>query len=156
MFRNHIKVSRTRSLILSLLCISATIFSGCDQRPQVTIEGGALPVLKLTGPGAVELLTISGPDFENPNSWGTGNRYSKPYWQIVPEGDYDIALLESLGSIAYGQVPKGFKQIYPENGAEPQPLMENELFTLDLRLTNGEAVGHRFVIHNGKAVVEGS
>ena len=34
--------------------------------------------------------------------------------------------------------------------------MENELFTFDLRLGNGEAVGARFVIHNGKAAVEGS
>lgn len=156
MIRSHIKVSRSRLLILSLLCAVATVFSGCNQRPQVTIEGGALPVLKVTGRGAVQLITISGPDFENPNSAGPGSRYMKPFWQIVPESDYDIAVLESLGGIAYGKVPKGFRQIFPENGAEPQPLMENELFTLDLRLADGEAVGHRFVIHNGKAAIEGS
>jgi hypothetical protein len=156
MIRSHIKVSRTRLLVLPLLGVLLAVLSACDQRPQVTLEGGTLPVLKVTGRGAVQLITISGPDFENPNSGGPGSRYMKPFWQIVPESDYDIAHLESLGGIAYGQVPKGFKQVIPENGAEPQPLMENELFTIDLRLANGEAVGHRFVIHNGKVAVEGS
>jgi hypothetical protein len=33
--------------------------------------------------------------------------------------------------------------------------MENELLTLDLRLGKAEAIGKRFVIHNGKTAVRG-
>jgi len=80
----------------------------------------------------------------------------KPFWQIVAQPGHDISLFEKSGGIVYGKVPDGFKQVFPRDGALPQPLVENELFTFDLRLGSGEAIGKRFVIHNGKAAVEGS
>jgi hypothetical protein len=137
-------------------CVLATFFLACDQRPQVNIEGGSTPLFKVAGQGSIQVVTVSGPDFDNPNSRNAGSRYMKPFWQIVAQPGHDIALVEKSGGIIYGKVPDGFKQIFPQNGARPQPLVENELFTFDLRLGNGEAIGKRFVIHNGKAAVEGS
>jgi hypothetical protein len=150
-----VKQSCGRFFVLAL-CILATFFSGCGQRPRVNIEGGSAPLFKVVGRGSIQVVTVSGPDFDNPNSRDAGSRYMKPVWQIVAQSSYDIALIEKSGGIIYGKVPDRFKQIFPRNGAAPQPLIENELFTFDLRLGNGEAIGKRFVIHNGKAAVEGS
>jgi hypothetical protein len=138
-----------------LFCLFAA-FYGCNSRPKVTIEGDTAPRFKIAGQGSVQTLTVSGPDFNNPHSSNPGSRYMKPYWQIVAQGARDIALLEASGGIVYGKVPNGFKQTFPENDGAPQPLSENELFTFDLRLADGQAVGMRFVIHNGKASSEGS
>ena len=145
-----------RRAILSLLCVFTTFFLGCHQRTRVVIEGSTAPIFKVVGRGSIKVITVNGPDFDNPNSRDAGSRYMKPFWQIVAQNDHDIGLIEQSGGIVYGKVPVGFKQVFPQNGAAPQPLVENELFTLDLRLGNGEAVGKRFVIHNGKVAVEGS
>jgi len=133
-----------------------TLSLGCNQRPSVIIEGGTAPFFKIAGNGNVQVITVSGPDFANSNGSDAGSRVMRPYWQIVPQTEQSLARIDRSSGIAYGKVPDGFKQVFPANGAAPQPLMENELFTFDLRLENGEAVGKRFVIHDGKAAVEGS
>jgi hypothetical protein len=156
MILRRVEQSRWRFSVLLAFCVVATFFSGCNQRPQVVIEGGSVPLFKVTGRGSIQVITVSGPDFDNPNSRDAGSRYMKPFWQIVAQPGHNIALVEQLGGIVYGKVPDGFKQVFPPNGATPQPLVENELFTFDLRLGNGEAIGNRFVIHNGRVAVEGS
>src|SRR5258705_8953478 len=82
-----------------LLGVLVALFSSCDQRPQVKIEGGTLPVFKLTGRGNIQVITINGPDFENPNSREAGSRYMKPFWQIVPQDDYDLTRLGQSGGL---------------------------------------------------------
>jgi hypothetical protein len=154
MIQAVIQSARHFPLIL-LTCILFTLFLGCNQRPSVTIEGGTLPVFIIADNGRVQSITVSGPDFENSRNRDAGSRYMKPYWQIMST-EQGLARIDQASSIAYGKVPDGFKQVFPANGAAPQPLVENELFTFDLRLKNGEAVAKRFVIHNGKAAVEGS
>ena len=142
--------------ILLLVYLFSAFLAGCNHRPEVVIEGGIDPLFKVSGRGKIHVITISGPDFDNPNSRDPGSRYMKPFWQIVANSGHDIALLERSGGIAYGEVPDGFKQVFPQSGAAPQPLVENELFTFDLRLADGQAVGMRFVIRKGKVAVEGS
>jgi hypothetical protein len=149
------KLAKLRELLIAVLAVTLAVFSGCDRRPTLTIEGGAIPVFKVNGEGSIAVLTVSGPDFDNPNSREAGSRYMKPYWQIVPGSNKEVAP-EKLGSFVYGQVPDGFRQVFPENGAAPRPLKENELFTFDLRLVSADGIAVRFVIRNGQAVVEKS
>jgi len=146
-------LSRVCILVMAL---SALFFWGCDDRPRVTIEGGAIPVFKVSGSGSIQVISVDGPDFANPKSHEPGSRYMKPYWQIAPEVDYDLRRLEKSGGLVYGQVPEGFRQVFPENGVAPQSLSEDELFTFALRVANGGAIGVRFAIHNGKPAAEGS
>jgi hypothetical protein len=136
-------------LLLVLLC-------SCDDRPRLTIDGGTNPTFKLSGNGNIAFIKVSGPDFENPNSRGPGSRYTKPYWLIVPESNGDTLEVAKVPFIVYGQVPKGFKQIYPEHGAVPEPIIEDEFFSFELKGANKRGVGARFVVHNGKVDIEGS
>lgn len=156
MIRSNLEQSRWLFSLLLASCVLPAFVSGCNQRPRVVVEGGSAPLFKVAGRGSIQVITVSGPDFDNPNSRDAGSRYMKPFWQIVAQPGHDIALVEQSGGIVYGKVPDGFKQVFPQNGATPQPLVENELFTFDLRLGNGDAIGKRFVIHNGMAAVEGS
>ena len=136
-------------LLLVLLC-------SCDDRPRLTIDGGTNPTFKLSGNGKIAFIRVSGPDFENPNRLESGSRYTKPYWQIAPESNGDTVEVAKVPFIIYGQVPKGFKQIYPEHGAVPEPLLEDEFFSFELRGPNTGGLGVRFVVHSGKVAIEGS
>jgi hypothetical protein len=134
------------------------LFVGCDHRPKVQIEGGRVPRFNLMGQGKIQIITVSGPNLERQDLGGQAGQSQsmKPYWEIVPNGDFDLRNLEERGPLVYGQVPEGFKQNYPADGTTPQPLFEDGLFTFQLRTGEGNALGVRFTIHDGKALTEGS
>lgn len=151
------RVHQSLSWVGIPICLfSLVLVSACDYRPRLEIEGDTVPLFKLTGVGNIQVISVDGPDFENSNGREAGSRNMKPYWQIAPKVDYDLARIEKLGGLLYARVPDGFRQVFPENGAAPQPLLQDELFTFSLRVAEGNGIGVRFVIHNGKAVIEGS
>ena len=140
--------------LCAISVLLAALISSCDERPKVTIEGGNIPSFRLTGRGTIGVISVDGPDPTDHRE--PGSRAMKPYWVIAPVGDQDIQALERAGGLMYGKVPNGFRQIFPEGGVTASPLPENELLAFGLRTQNGAAIGVRFVIHNGKAVMEGS
>jgi hypothetical protein len=85
-----------------------------------------------------------------------GNYYTKPYWKIAPKQGYDINTPGSIGELAYGTLPEGFRQVYPENDGRAPILPEDQFLSFSLRCADGSALGVRFVIHNGKVSTEGS
>jgi hypothetical protein len=110
------------------------------------------------GQGKIQVITVSGPDLEQqgPSGQAGQRQLMKTYWEIVPNGNYDVRNIEEGGPLVYGQIPEGFKQNYPADGAAPQALFENGLFTFQLRTAEGNALGVRFTIQDGKALTEGS
>jgi len=151
---------KTVRLFLLVLMPAFLMFSlgGCNHRPKVLIEGGRVPRFNLMGQGKIQVITVSGPDLERQalRERVGQPQLMKPYWEIVPNGDYDLRNLEKRGPLVYGQVPEGFKQNYPADGAAPQELYESGLFTFQLRIADGNALGVRFTIHEGEALTEGS
>src|SRR5258707_6454428 len=93
--------------ILVLLALLLVLLCSCDDRPRLTIDGGTNPTFKLSGNGSIASIKVSGPDFENPNRLGSGSRYTKQYWLIVPESNGDTLEVAKVPFIVYGQVPKG-------------------------------------------------
>lgn len=97
------------------------------------IEGGAAPRFSLTGRGEIQVITVSGPDLKHQAQQGSSNddlpQPMKPYWEIVPKSNLDLHDLEKRGPLVYGQIPEGFRQNYPANGAAPPALFDGGLFT---------------------------
>lgn len=144
-------------IYLSLVLVSVMLsIAACNNRPKVVIEGGEAPRFNLMGQGKIQVITVSGPDVERqtPGEQIGQPQSMKPYWEIIPNADYDLSNLD--GPLVYGQVPKGFKQNYPAEGVPPQALFESGLFTFQLRIADGNGLGVRFTIHEGKALTEGS
>ncbi|MFN2493808.1 MAG: hypothetical protein ABR501_13095 [Pyrinomonadaceae bacterium] len=139
-----------------LCCLSFILLWGCDHRPRLVIEGGTVPTFKVEGRGSIQAISVYGPDVQNPDTGKGGASPMKIYWQITPTEDYDVERLAQSGGVVYGQVPTGFKQVLPENGAPPRALVENGHLTFSLRLKAGSGVGAGFRIHNGRAVIDGS
>ena len=148
---NSVRLCLSRTLMSIPLVLS---ISACDHRPKVVIEGGETPRFNLTGEGKIQVITVSGPDLERPAPKVGQSQLMKPYWVIVPNGDYDLRSLD--GPIVYGQVPKGFHQNFPANGVPPQTLFESGLFTFQLSIADGKGLGVRFTIHEGEVLIEGS
>jgi hypothetical protein len=142
--------------LFALFGLLLVLLGSCDNRPRLTIDGGTNPTFKLSGNGEIAFIKVSGPDFENPNRLDSGSRYTKQYWLIVPESNSGTLEVAKVPSIVYGQVPKGFKQIYPEHGAVPEPIIEDEFFSFELKGANKGGLGVRFVVHNGKVDIERS
>ncbi len=106
-------------------------------------------MFKVEGRGSIQVIDVYGPDLENTKT-AAGTPSMKTYWEIAPAEDWDVERLAKTGGVVYGQVPQGFKQVIPENGAPPRPLSENEHFTFRLRVANASGVGAGFTIHDGK------
>jgi hypothetical protein len=146
-----------RFLTPILLCALLMLWvGGCDHRPRLSIEGGTVPRFNLMGRGNIQIIVINGPDLARQPVGADLPQPMKVYWELVPNGDYDLRNLEERGPLIYGQVPEGLRQNYPPNGVPPEALFEKGLFTFQLRTANGDALGARFTIHEGKVLTERS
>ncbi len=54
-----------------------------------------------------------------------------------------------MGPIIYGQVPPGYKQVYPEEGEAP-PLVEGRIYNVRIDAYNAPGVIKDFIIRDGK------
>jgi len=61
-------------------------------------------------------------------------------------------LIESLSPIRYGEVPRGYIQVYPVPTQEPPPLLEDERYQVNVVTMNANGARLSFAIHNGKVV----
>ena len=140
------------TLLIILFIIAA--FIGCSSfwsyKTNIKVIGGSIPDFELSGSGTMIDFTIDGPKQrpgEGPEAFIA--------WKLIPintAGDSDLGALDDIGSIKYGAVPKGYKQVYPENNAPPLPLKEGESYMLQVMTNNAPWGQMAFEIRSGKAV----
>jgi hypothetical protein len=103
-------LARAKTLGLSMILILTSV--SCEIDTKLRMEEGDLPKMILSGNGTLSRLMISGHKTlrkkEGPDSSAVWN---------IEMTDYDHGQLVSrVGPITYGRIPKGYIQIYPEQG----------------------------------------
>jgi hypothetical protein len=71
------------------------------------------------------------------------------YWFI--DAKDKVEYVEELGTITYGKVPKGYRQVYPEHGEAPK-LVEGERYYIYVSTAEAKGVGKYFRIRDNKVV----
>jgi hypothetical protein len=110
----------------------------------------------VSGPSTLQYFQVSGPDLDRePNPAGDGERLMllKNYWKVVPDGKSPERTLDEIGPIRYGEVPKGFVQVFPDAGSPP-PLIDRNKYNATVSSTNGRGVNMFFLLKDGKLLVE--
>jgi hypothetical protein len=138
------KVLRLALWILILL----TGATSCERDTRLVIEGTDPPKFFLSGSGTLGTLRIRGPlkqrEAEGEDAY--------LYWTIVNKEDQERFVTE-IGPIIYGQVPRGYEQAYPENGAPPPSLIQGERYNVRVATANANGIDKFFILRNGKVKV---
>jgi hypothetical protein len=137
---------------MRLLTVSLALISmiSCSQPRQysthITLEGGEKPTFVLAGSGLLGDFMVYGPR-QRPGE----NIGAITVWEIRPLHGPDGEPLKKLGSIKYGVVPKGYKQIYPEDGLEPPVIKPGVRYAYWAQIVNAPHAREEFELIDGKA-----
>jgi hypothetical protein len=115
---------------------------------RISLSGGSSPKFSFTGSGEMVDLTIYGPRQRAGDGAG-----AYIVWKLAPiDAAATLALLNGTGTIDFGVIPKGYKQVYPVNNIPPVPLQEGQEYLLQV-MTNSAPSGQiSFEIRAGKPV----
>jgi len=110
----------------------------------------------VSGRSTLQYFQVSGPDVDRePSPAGDGEHLMliKNYWKLVPDGKSAECTLDEIGAIRYGEVPKGFVQVYPDTGSPP-PLIDRGKYNVTISPKSGRGVNMFFFLKDGKLIVE--
>jgi hypothetical protein len=140
--------------VCTAILLAAMAVVNCGRDPSLVIENTKPPRFVFSGSGTVTHLTITGPDLERdpkPTSGGDHLTPLKVYWEIASTPG---TRMNDVGPVTYGQVPPGFVQIEPQNGASPPNLIEQHSYNFRLSVDGGDGFNRFFVIRDGRIVTE--
>ena len=142
------KLSKGRQIPFVVLIFMVACSESNQKSTHIDLEGGEKPTFKLNGGGSLGRFVIYGPR----QRAGEGS-VAFTTWEIVPiDGQLNGRYLWTLGSIKYGVVPKGYKQIYPENNLSPPLMVENEIYRYRAEIISAPWAVADFKLINGKIV----
>ena len=121
------------------------IFSYCEIDTSLRLADRIPITVKMSGNGTLSRLAIVGHrtlrNIDGPDS--------SAVWQIKMK-DYDHGqTVSSLSPIIYGKLPRGYLQVYPEQGEAPE-LEENVTYLIDVETMNANGERVYFKITDGK------
>lgn len=139
-----------RLLPVSLVLISIVVcISSCEYSTKIKLEGDESPTFVLSGSGILSDFIVYGPR-QRP---GEGGR-AFTVWEIRSlRGPLEGERLLKLGSIKYGVVPERYKQIYPEDGSMPPPVVSGIRYAYWAQTLNAPHAREEFELIDGKAKV---
>jgi hypothetical protein len=135
-------------ILLLLLCaISGCSFVKSD-KTRIKVAGGDRPVFEVAGGGSIVNIVLRGPQ-QRPGN----DAAAFTVWEIRPgDATSGRVSVSDLGSLKYGEIPQGFKQLIPEDSLPPPPLVEGQRYLMQI-YTNDAAWGElEFEIRRGVAV----
>ena len=137
-----------RIFFIALTLIVSAGFSKCERDMTISVRNDSNPpVFKLYGSGRLIFFKVSEPLRGQPSPID-----HPAMWEIRPT---DENLISKLPEITYGVVPPGFTQKVPNSGTPP-PLVEGRLYEAGGPAFDANGGSIRFVIKDGRAVVEPS
>jgi len=139
------------ALLMGALAAALYLYLLRSYETRISITGGEKPTFHFSGSGELVEFVIMGPR-QRPGRPGA-ERDSFVVWELRPIDASSVAeSVGAIGIIEYGIVPKGYKQIYPENGAHPPPIQLGEHYLLQA-FTNEAPWGQlAFELREGKAI----
>ncbi len=137
------------------LMISSVLLMGCgyltENDTKVALSGGAVPAFSVSGDGTLGDLVIYGHGQRQRDS---GSDRDFAFWEIQPvKGYLEGEPLSKLGTITYGVVPEGYKQIYPEGGKPAPPLSPAVRYEYWFQTVSCKHARAYFEIRDGSATV---
>lgn len=134
-------------VVLVCICLLLSLlYLGRERPTELTFEDGNPPKFKMRGSGDLEELRFRG---WHKQREALGEE-AFLYWVIEPHARATRRSVEGIDTITYGQVPKGYVQVYPEDGSPPPVLNEKESYTIRLETANAPGAVKRFKIRDSK------
>jgi len=150
----HVEIPIHISLVIVVGVLLASILASIVwareqvRATKVRIEGGNPPVFVLSGSGILAHLVVydaQAADEENNTSF--------PIWEIEPVTGYaNGRRVEEIGSVQYGRLPEGYRQVCPENGGSPPPLIKGTTYEYWFDTSAAPHARRYFIIRGDRAV----
>jgi hypothetical protein len=156
----------TRQAVTSLILLSLAMLVGCEIDTKVRVTKDNPPKFTFSGNGILAQMYVSGPytldEIKLVAKIGAKTitqeellkikqtmGESRTLWQIDPgTGKY----VSDLPTITYGELPDGFKQVYPKNNINPSPLLEGKYYSVSVPSHNANSRVTYFMVKNGNIV----
>src|SRR5262245_26487183 len=136
------------AILIIVMIFMIACFRSNQDSTHIDMEGGEKPTFKLHGGGSLDRFIIYGPRQRE-----GGSSVSHTVWEIAPiDGPLNGKYLWTLGSIKYGVVPEGYKQIYPENNVSPPLIVEGEIYRYMAQIVSAPWAVADFKLIDGKVV----
>jgi hypothetical protein len=153
----------TRQAITFLILLSIAVLVGCEIDTRVKVTKANPPQFTFSGNGILAQMYVSGPytldeikliakigakiiTREELLKIKEEIGENRTLWQIDPgTGKY----VSDLPTISYGEIPIGFKQIYPKDDMKPSPLLEGKYYSVSVPSYNANSYMTYFMVKTG-------
>jgi hypothetical protein len=137
---------------------------GCEIDTKVRVSKDNPPKFAFSGNGILAQMYVSGPFTLDELKLIAGDKLltreeaakikqvigdDRVLWQLDPGRSKYVA---DLPIIIYGEIPKGFRQVYPKDNANPLPLLEGKYYSIYVPSYNANDRKTYFVVKNDKII----
>lgn len=154
----------TRQAATLLILLSIAMLVGCEIDTRVRVTKDNPPKFTFSGNGILAQMYVSGPYTLDEIKLGAKidakiitreellklkESGDQTLWQLDPgTGKY----VSDLPTIIYGEMPTGFKQVYPKDNIKPSPLLEGKYYSVSVPSHNANSHMTYFMVKDGNIV----
>lgn len=150
----HVEIPIHVSLIVVVSVLLASILASIIwpkevvRATKVKIEGAIPPLFVLSGSGILAHLVI----YDTRPADASADQ-DCAIWEVEPIDGYKKGRrVEQIGNIQYGVVPDGYRQVCPDNGNAPLPLVRGNTYEYWFDTSDAPHARRYFVIRGNRAV----